>query len=161
MSRFTAYALVAFALLAPRWLFAADFMEQDARIKGRSYSPAVITEGGHAVWLAGESTITDLQGKNISGDFEAQIRTIFALMDQTLHRAGGNLKDVVTMTVFMTDIRNATIVSRVRKELFSEGHLPASAQIMISGLAVPGSVVEVQAVAVVGDKCKTGSCVAH
>ena len=113
------------------------------------------------MWLAGESTVTDLQGKNISGDFEAQVRTIFALLDKTLQRAGGSLKDVVTMTVFMTDIRNATIVSRVRKELFPEGHLPASAQIMISGLAVPGSVVEIQAVAVVGDKCKTGSCVPH
>ncbi|MDM0019108.1 RidA family protein [Variovorax saccharolyticus] len=136
---------------------AADFMEQGERIKGRSYSPAVVTEGGRTVWLAGETTIVDLQGKDIKGDFEAQARTVFALLDQTLQRAGGSLKDIVTMTVYLTDARNGAIFSKVRGEMFPDRNFPASAQITVSNLAVPGMQIEIQATAVIGDRCSKAS----
>ncbi|WP_427307001.1 RidA family protein [Cupriavidus sp. H39] len=132
---------------------AADYMEQGERIRGRSYSPAVVTEGGRTVWLAGETTITDLNGKDIKGDFDAQARTVFALIDQTLKRAGGSLKDVVSMTVYLTDARNGAAFSKIRSEMFPERNFPASAQITVSNLAVPGMQVEIQAIAVIGDKC--------
>ncbi len=132
---------------------AAEYMEQGERIKGRSYSPAVITEGGRIVWLAGETTITDLNDKDIKGDFEAQARTVFALIDQTLKRAGGSLKDVVSMTAYLTDARNGAIFSKVRSEMFPDRNYPASAQITVSNLAVPGMQIEIQAVAVIGDRC--------
>jgi len=137
--------------------YAADYMEQGERIKGRSYSPAVVTEGGRTVWLAGETTITDLQGKDIKGDFEAQTRTIFALIEQTLKRAGGSLKDIVTMTAYLTDARNGGTFAKVRTEMFPDRNFPASAQITVANLAVPGMLVEIQAVAVIGDKCAKGS----
>jgi 2-iminobutanoate/2-iminopropanoate deaminase len=35
--------------------------------KGRSFSPAVITEGGKIVWLAGQTTVTDLEGTDMIG----------------------------------------------------------------------------------------------
>jgi 2-iminobutanoate/2-iminopropanoate deaminase len=107
--------------------------------------------------LAGESTLTDLDGADIKGNFEAQTRTIFALMDQTLKRAGGSLNDVVTMTVFLTDANNSATFAKIRKEVFGEKGLPGSAQITIKDLAYPGLVVEVQAVAVVGDECGKGA----
>lgn len=133
--------------------FAAEFMEQGERTKGRSYSPAVATEGGRTLWLAGETTLTDLNGKDIKGDFEAQTRTVFALIEQTLQRAGGSLKDIVTMTAYLTDARNGSTFSKVRTEMFPDRNFPASAQITVSNLAVPGMLVEIQVVAVIGDKC--------
>src|SRR2546429_5399610 len=60
-------------------------------------SPAVIAEGGRTVYLAGQTTLADENGANIAGNFEAQTRTIFKLMDKTLQRAGGALKNLVTM----------------------------------------------------------------
>ena len=74
--------------------------------KSRGFSPAVVTEGGKTVWLAGQTTTTDLEGKDISGKFEEQARTIFALLNRTLERAGGSLANLVTMTVFISDNRN-------------------------------------------------------
>jgi len=47
----------------------------------------------------------DADGKDISGNFEAQVRRVFALMDQTLKRAGGTLANLVTMTVFIKEPR--------------------------------------------------------
>jgi hypothetical protein len=35
--------------------------------KSRGFSPAVITEGGKTVWLAGQTTTTDLEAKDIAG----------------------------------------------------------------------------------------------
>ncbi|MBW4656962.1 MAG: RidA family protein [Kaiparowitsia implicata GSE-PSE-MK54-09C] len=151
-----ACAALLFAGSGPK---AAEYMEQSERIRGRSYSPAVVTQGGRTVWLAGETTLTDLDGKDIKGDFEAQTRTVFALIDQTLKRAGGSLKDVVSMTVFLTDPRNGATFAKVRSEMFPDKNFPASAQITVSNLAVPGMQIEIQAVAVIGDTCsKTAPC---
>lgn len=138
---------------------AAEYMEQGERIKGRSYSPAVVTEGGRIVWLSGETTTTDLNGKDIKGDIDAQTRTIFALMEQTLKRAGGSLKDIVSMTTYLTDARNGQAYAKVRTEMFPDRNWPTSAQITVSNLAVPGMLVEIVAVAVIGDKCsKSNPC---
>ncbi|WP_342129829.1 RidA family protein [Hydrogenophaga sp. OTU3427] len=139
---------------------AAEYLEHGERTKGRSYSPAVVTEGGRTVWLAGETTTTDLAGKDIKGDFEAQTRTIFALMEQTLQRAGGSLKDIVSLTTYMTDARNGGTFAKVRTEMFPDRNFPASAQITVSNLAVPGMLIEIHAVAVIGDKCsKAAPCI--
>lgn len=139
---------------------AADYLAHGERTQGRSYSPAVVTEGGRIVWLAGETAITDLNGKDIKGDFEAQVRTVFALLDQTLRRAGGSLKDVVSVTAYLTDARNGATFSKVRTEMFPDRNFPASAQITVSNLAVPGMQIEIHAVAVIGDKCaKANPCI--
>ena len=137
--------------------WAAEPMPQSERIKGRTYSEAVITEGGRTVWLAGQTALTDLTGKDIKGDFEAQTRTVFALIDEVLKRAGGDLSNIVTMTVFMTDPRNGQTFQKVRSEMFPNKNYPASAQITVSNLAVPGMQIEVQAVAVIGDKCSAAN----
>ena len=52
--------------------------------KGRAYSPAVITEGGRIVWLAGQTALTDADGKDLSGNFEAQAERIFDLQILTI-----------------------------------------------------------------------------
>ena len=117
--------------------------------KSRSFSPAVITEGGKIVWLAGQTTLTDLDGKDISGRFEEQTRTIFALLQRTLERAGGSLANMVTMTVFINDGRNGDRFVQIRREYFPDGRFPCSALLTISNFARPGCMVEIQGVAVV------------
>ena len=74
--------------------------------KSRAYSPAIVTQGGKTIWLAGQTTLVDLEGNSIAHNFEAQARTCFALIDQTLKRVGGTLADLVTMTVSIDDPRH-------------------------------------------------------
>ncbi|MES2283172.1 MAG: RidA family protein [Pseudomonadota bacterium] len=138
---------------------AAEFMEQSEKIRGRTYSEAVATEGGRTIWLAGQTAITDPTGKDIKGDAEAQARTAFAQIDEVLKRAGGSLKNIVNLTVYLTDVRNGAAFQKVRAEMFPDKNYPASAQVTVTALAVPGMLVEIQAVAVIGDKCsKTSPC---
>lgn len=117
--------------------------------KSRAFSPAVITQGGRTVWLAGQTATVDENGKDICGNFEAQTRTIFALIDKTLRRCGGTLANVVTMTVFINDPRFGDQFVKLRAEQFKDGKFPASALITISHFARPGMVIEIQAVAVI------------
>ena len=115
----------------------------------RAYSPAVITEGGKIVWLAGQTVTEDDSGKSLRGDFDAQTQAIFARLGKTLEQAGGKLADMVTMTVFITDVRLGTRFTELRREIFGD-NFPASALITVTALAQPGMLVEVQGIAVVG-----------
>jgi 2-iminobutanoate/2-iminopropanoate deaminase len=116
--------------------------------QARGYSQAVITDGGRTVWLAGQTAVQDANGKSIAGDFDAQTREIFRRLDETLREAGGKLADMVTMTVFITDVRNGDRFVAIRKEIFGD-NFPGSALITVSALAHLGMVVEVQGIAVI------------
>lgn len=126
-----------------------EYLEGTDFQKSRAFSPAVITQGGRIVWLAGQTTTVDQSGKDVSGNWEAQARTIFALMDRTLKRAGGSLANLVTMTVFINDPRYGDGFVKLRGEIFKDGRYPASALITVSGFSRPGVVIEIQGVAVV------------
>jgi enamine deaminase RidA (YjgF/YER057c/UK114 family) len=117
--------------------------------KSRAFSPAVVTEGGRIVWLAGQTARTDVEGRDISGQFEAQARTCFTLIGRTLERAGGSLANMVTMTVFILDPRHGDAFVKIRAETFPDGKFPASALITVSNFAHPGIVIEIQGVAVI------------
>lgn len=117
--------------------------------QARAYSQAVITEGGRIVWLAGQVGAADASGNSLTGDFDGQVREVFARLSQTLEEAGGSLADMVTMTVFITDARYGDRFTELRREIFGD-NFPASALITVAGLARPEMLVEVQGIAVIG-----------
>ena len=86
-------------------------------------------------------------GRSLVGDFDGQVREVFARLGRTLEEAGASLADMVTMTVFITDPRFGDRFTELRKEIFGD-NFPASALITIAGLARPEMLVEVQGVAV-------------
>jgi enamine deaminase RidA (YjgF/YER057c/UK114 family) len=124
---------------------AKECYSPDARSRERAFSRAVITEGGKTVWLAGQTAAANL-------DFEGQTRAVFASLDQTIKAVGGSgLRDIVTMTVFINDVRYGDRFVEIRKEVFKDC-FPGSALITVTGFARPGVMVEVQGIAVVGSK---------
>jgi 2-iminobutanoate/2-iminopropanoate deaminase len=138
---------------------AAEYMEKNERQMARAFSPGVITEGGRIVWLAGQAALQDDQGRSIAGNFDAQARQIFHIIDQTLNKAGGSVANLVSMTVFINDPRNGDRLTEIRKEIFKDGNYPGSALITVSNFAAPGILIEIQGVAVIGDRCsKESSC---
>jgi 2-iminobutanoate/2-iminopropanoate deaminase len=130
---------------------AREYLPLPPEMAGRSYSPAVVTKGGKIVWLAGVTTLKDEDGKSLVGDVEGQTRFIFREIGRNLGKVGGKLQDIVTMTVYLTDVRHGADFAKVRKEVFPT-NAPSSAQVTVSALAVPGFLVEVQAIAVIGDE---------
>jgi 2-iminobutanoate/2-iminopropanoate deaminase len=85
-------------------------------------------------------------------DFEGQAREIFSELDKSIKAVGGSgLKDMVTMTVFISDVRLGDRLTEIRKEIFKDC-FPGSALITVSGFARPGILIEIQGTAVIGGK---------
>src|SRR5262245_22383719 len=120
----------------------AQYLEGEQQ-KTRAYSPAVITEGGRTIWLAGQVASVDGAGRRLSGDFDAQTHRVFELMDQTLRRVGGTLANLVTMTVFIKEPRYGDRFVELRKGKFSDNRYPASALITVTNFARPGIELEI------------------
>jgi enamine deaminase RidA (YjgF/YER057c/UK114 family) len=124
------------------------FVKRDSAERS-GYSQAVVTQaGGRTIWLAGHTGAVDASGRSLAGDFDAQVRAVFAAIEATLMEAGGKLADMVTMTAFLTDMRNQRRFTDLRREILGKD-FPASAAIGISHLANPNALLEIQAVAVV------------
>ncbi len=121
------------------------------RQETRSYSPAVITRGGKHIWLAGVGATVDEEGNRLTGDFEAQVHATFRAIEKTLAQAQGRLQDLVTMTVFILDVRHGDRFVELRQQYFTDGY-PGSALITVAGFANPDMMLEIQAIAVVGDE---------
>lgn len=128
---------------------AVRYLEQNEWQKKHAYSPAIITTGGRTIWLAGQTTEVDLEGHDIGGNFEEQARTIFKMIDRTLVRAGGSLANIVTLTQFIRDARDVGKMPGIVREFFDEGRAPCSALVTVTGFARPGSVIEIQGIAVI------------
>ena len=126
-----------------------EYLSADGRQRERAYSPAVKVAGGTTIYLAGVGAFQDEAGKSYAGDFDSQVRLSFQRIGQTLEQSGGKLEDIVSMTVFITDMANGTRFTQLRKEFFHDGRYPASALIGIKELARPEMMVEIQAIAVV------------
>jgi 2-iminobutanoate/2-iminopropanoate deaminase len=110
----------------------------------RAYSHGVRV--GNTLYLAGQ-TGTDTPPAAGVGRFEGQTRRAFARMQTILEAAGGSFDNLVTMTVFITDIRYGDEFVRLRGEILGRD-FPASALIGVSQLANPEALVEIQAIAV-------------
>ncbi len=72
-----------------------------------------------------------------------QAKVIFGKMKSLCEAAGGTIDDVVTMTIFVTDIRENKEIWKARAEFFS-GDFPACALVEVTGLANPEIKLEIQ-----------------
>jgi len=108
---------------------------------GAAYSHGVRV--GDMLFLAGHTGTAE----NEPANFDTQARRAFAQLDAVLKTAGGSLNDIVTMTVFITDVRHGPEFLKIRKEILGRD-FPASALIGVSHLMPVDGLLEIQALAV-------------
>jgi len=109
------------------------------------YTDAV--RAGDLLFVSGFVPV-DGHGKLVPGDVVAQTRQVFANIGAVLEAAGAGFGDVVKVTVFLIDVDDRRAVNTVRQEVFG-GARPASTLVEVSRLAVPGALIEVEAVALI------------
>jgi enamine deaminase RidA (YjgF/YER057c/UK114 family) len=109
-------------------------------------STAVKIKGGTLVFLAGHTASQPRPNADL-GNFDVQFKAVFEKIGNTLAKAGGNLDDIVSMSVFLTDLRYTPQFQKMAKEIFKK-NFPAMTFIEVSHLARPQSVMEVQPIAV-------------
>ena len=109
------------------------------------YSQAAVVNG--FCFIAGQVGL-DADNQVIApGDVRAQTTVAIERMETILAEAGASLEDVVTATVFLTDVGDFAAFNEAWAEKFGN-HRPARATVR-ADLLLDGLVVEIQAVAAV------------
>jgi enamine deaminase RidA (YjgF/YER057c/UK114 family) len=110
-------------------------------------SQAVVARG--TVYLRGQ-VAQDLEtSESVAiGDVEAQAERVMENIDTLLREAGSALDEIVKLTVYLVDPRHRGPVYRVIGRWLKGVH-PASTGVVVSGLARPEWLVEVDAIAVI------------
>jgi 2-iminobutanoate/2-iminopropanoate deaminase len=87
-------------------------------------------------------------GGDLSDEY-TQSKSIFVKIRHLIEAAGGTMSDIVTVTIFVTDISQREKVWQARREVFT-GNFPCSTLVQVAALANPSLKVEINAVAHIG-----------
>ncbi|MEG1766968.1 MAG: RidA family protein [Comamonas sp.] len=114
------------------------------------YEPFLLSQGIKAhgwLFISGQAGAGE-NGKIVAGDFLAQGRQAFANLRRALEAGGASLKDVVKVTIFVTDMGHFDDVVTLRREFFAAPY-PADTIAEIRALYTPEAMIEVEAIACV------------
>ncbi len=110
-----------------------------------TYSQAV--KAGDTVYLSGQIPLDPNTMEVVAGDFATKTRRVFENLKAVCEAAGGSLKDIVKLNIYMTDLADFATVNEVMATYFQEPY-PARAAIGVAALP-KGVPVEMDAVMVI------------
>ena len=123
--------------------------------KPPGYSYVVEATGpGRTIYFAGQLGV-DMENKFVGqpGDFRAQCTQAHDNMTLALAAAGAKWSDVVKINNYLVDITpNMAAYRETRDRYLNRDGPPASTTVGVPGLARPGGLFEVEAIAFIADK---------
>ena len=96
-----------------------------------TYSQAVKT--GSTVYMSGQIPLVPETMEMVDGDRAAQIRRVFDNLKAVAQAAGGDLKDIAKLNIFLTDLSHFPLVNEIMAEYFQQPY-PARAAIGVASL---------------------------
>jgi enamine deaminase RidA (YjgF/YER057c/UK114 family) len=116
---------------------------------GRGYTH-VVTGSGRLVAISGQVALDDRGEVVGAGDPAAQARQVFENLRRCLAAAGAGFGDVIKLTYFVTDVAHLPAIRAARDELLGTEQLPASTAVQVAALFSPEFMLEIEALALVG-----------
>ena len=114
----------------------------------RGYSYAV-KKTGTPVFISGQVSIDGRDQLVGEGDAAAQVEQVFRNLRTVVEASGGTLDDIVKLNIYVTDAAHRPAVVAARQRHFQEGRYPASTYVVVSALALPQLLLEIEAVAMI------------
>ncbi len=115
-----------------------------------TYSQAI--RAGDLVFLSGQIPLVPATMEFVDGDFEARAKQVFDNLKAVAVAAGGDLDQVVKLTIFLTDLANFTTVNKVMEDYFEQ---PFPARAAVGVVSLPkGADVEADAILAVGARSR-------
>jgi reactive intermediate/imine deaminase len=102
---------------------------------------------GNTIYVSGQVAYNEVGRLVGEGDIKAQTRQVFDNIKAVLAAAGAGMADIIKINTYITDQNKFMDMLEVRKEIFG-ANPPASTAVVVAGLAFPGLLIEVEAVAV-------------
>ena len=110
-----------------------------------TYSQAI--KVNNTVYLSGQIPLDPQSAQLVEGDMRAQITRVFDNLSAVCEAAGGSLKDIVKLNIFLTDLSHFALVNEVMATYFVQPY-PARAAIGVASLP-RGAQVEMDGVMVI------------
>lgn len=111
------------------------------------YSQAV--KAGNTIYFSGQIPLDPETMEMESGDFKNHVHRVFKNIAAVAKAAGGNLTQIVKLTIYLTNIKNFSIVNEVMKNYYEEPY-PARSVIAVKHLP-KNSLIEIDAVMVLSE----------
>ena len=108
-----------------------------------NYSPGILVDG--TLYVAGQ-TGQDLKTNEIPADFDAEVKTCLDRIGVILKAAGMTFDDVVSVTVYLTDMDQFAKMNAVYASVIKAPR-PARATVGVTKLAAPNAHVEISVTA--------------
>jgi enamine deaminase RidA (YjgF/YER057c/UK114 family) len=116
------------------------------------YSHIAKVNKGTIVFVAGQVS-SDASGNLVGeGDFDAQVEQVFRNLKIAVEAAGGTMADIVKLNYFLlAEVERAGVprLRAIRDRYLNAAHPPASTLVVVSRLARPGWLIEIEAVAAI------------
>lgn len=117
----------------------------------RGFSHGIVTTGGRLLFLGGQDA-SDAEGRIVApGDLVAQFEQVLHNMHAVIEAAGGDMRDIVKLTIFVRDraayLANLKPIGAVFRSFFG-GYYPAMALFEVSGFFQEDALVEIEGIAV-------------
>ncbi len=118
--------------------------------KPTGYTHVVIAPDGRTVYIAGQVAF-DSTGKIVGqGDFAAQAEQVYRNLQRALESVGGSMADLVKTTTFITDLKYLPALRDIRARRLSSSQPPANTLLVVSSLARPELLIEIEGIAILG-----------
>jgi enamine deaminase RidA (YjgF/YER057c/UK114 family) len=129
---------------------ALEIMQPDDLDRPATYSHVIAAAGGRLVFVAGQMSDETDGNLMFPEDLAAQARQVFANLGRALAAAGARPDQVTKITIYVVDHRPdyLPVIEAARIGLFGN-HKPTDVLLGVATLAVPGYLIEVDAIAVV------------
>jgi 2-iminobutanoate/2-iminopropanoate deaminase len=114
------------------------------------YEPYLLSQGirfGDLLFISGQAGAGG-DGRIVDGGFLAQGEQAFANLRRALEAGGSSLRDVIKVTIFVTDMGHFQDVVALRRKFFSAPY-PADTIAEIRALYDPRAMIEIEAIAAV------------
>jgi 2-iminobutanoate/2-iminopropanoate deaminase len=111
---------------------------------------------GDLLFISGQAAYDDV-GKIVSpGDFNAQAQLAFKNLERALRAGGSSLRNIVKVTIFLTDMSYFSEIVKLRGEYFSAPY-PADTIVEVSSLYSKDAMIEIEAIAVADEAAEQAS----
>lgn len=124
------------------------------RESGRwSHASSVILGTTRLIFIAGQTARQPDSAPLPGDDLDEQVRLVYANLGAVLADAGASFDSIVSMRTFLTKRENIGAFAQLRDvlhdSLFTNQKFPPNTLVVVSGLADPRMLVEIEAIAVV------------
>ena len=120
-----------------------NIAQKGEQVKG-FYSPAKKIDLGNAYLVF----VSGIQASNTNNDISEQTHEVFDVIGSILENAGATFDDVVKAVIYVTDMNDFEVVSKIRRNYFINSK-PVSTLVEVNRMVNDGAKIEIEVTALI------------